>query len=289
MAHTFIMLFVLELHCLGSEVLQQIGMLGEWRWIPDLSSLKAPTKPADWSYHNCPYPRGSVVRCKGRYYEAMAVLNTSTPSCSSRCIYPVAFILGDSQRTKLLVMIALLILNATLVRLIILSNHWSMYAVMLVPNCCQFLYVKYRHSHAFFNPAHLNLWQVQNASNAGVPQASESAGTHCSQGTSMNNSQNSSQVTRTHNCYSTNSKSYITDNDEDGDILPDVGGGKANLSDILADSGVVACLHCPNPLFMSAVSASTVFFFGPSGTTRSSPGFGSSGLLKHETPVRNGM
>lgn len=245
MAHTFIMLFVLELHCLGSEVLQQIGMLGEWRWIPDLSSLKAPTKPADWSYHNCPYPRGSVVRCKGRYYEAMAVLNTSTPSCSSRCIYPVAFILGDSQRTKLLVMIALLILNATLVRLIILSNHWSMYAVMLVPNCCQFLYVKYRHSHAFFNPAHLNLWQVQNASNAGVPQ--------------------------------------------DGDILPDVGGGKANLSDILADSGVVACLHCPNPLFMSAVSASTVFFFGPSGTTRSSPGFGSSGLLKHETPVRNGM
>jgi len=160
--HIFLSLFCLELHCLGSEVLQQTRMLGEWRWIPDLSRLKSISpKPAEWSYQNCPYPRGAVVKCKGRYYEAMATLNTCMPTSPSQCISPVAFVLGDSQRTKALVLAALLVLNATLVHLMLWSNQWSMYAVMLVPNCCHFMYVKYRRAHSFFNPAHLNLRQLQ--------------------------------------------------------------------------------------------------------------------------------
>merc|ERR1712050_660425 len=44
-----------------------------------------------------------------------------------------------------------------------------MYAVMLIPNCGQFLYVKLRRSHAFFNPAHLNLRQLQWDLNIQIP------------------------------------------------------------------------------------------------------------------------
>merc|ERR1719230_1479773 len=56
--HTFLSLFCLELLCLGSEVLQQTRMLGEWRWIPDPSMQKSISpKPAEWSNHNCPYLR----------------------------------------------------------------------------------------------------------------------------------------------------------------------------------------------------------------------------------------
>eukprot|EP00747_Dinoflagellata_sp_TGD_P060317 gnl/TRDRNA2_/TRDRNA2_151969_c0_seq3.p1 gnl/TRDRNA2_/TRDRNA2_151969_c0~~gnl/TRDRNA2_/TRDRNA2_151969_c0_seq3.p1 ORF type:complete len:395 (-),score=43.23 gnl/TRDRNA2_/TRDRNA2_151969_c0_seq3:23-1177(-) len=149
--HTFLMLFCLELHCLGSEVLQQTRMLGEWRWIPDLSTLKSITpKPAEWAYHNCPYPRGAVVRCKGKYYQAMSTLNTCAPTCPSQIIYPIAFIMGDSQRTKALVLAACLFLNAILVNFVLWSSQWSIYAVMLIPNCGHFLYVKYRKSHTSF-------------------------------------------------------------------------------------------------------------------------------------------
>jgi len=52
------------------------------------------------------------------------------------------------------------------------------------------------------------------------------------------------------------------------DVLTDSAYGGAHFSDVLADAGVAACLQCPNPLFMSAVSASTMFFFGPAGSAR---------------------
>lgn len=263
-AHTFLILFCLELHCLGSEVLQQTRMLGEWRWIPDLATLKSISpKPVEWSYHNCPYPRGAVVRCKNRYYEAMATLNTCTPTCPNQCLQPIAFILGDSQRTKVLVMATLFLLNASLVHLILWSNQWSMYAVMLIPNCGHFLYVKYRRSHAFFNPAHLNLRQLQWDLNMEVPQHKLNGGGGLfSRGCAPSNGDS-------------NGWAQYGEEDESGENnhldydMADPGYGNSNhFGDTLAESGVATSLQNPNPLFMSAVSASTMFFFGPSGGTR---------------------
>jgi len=276
--HIFLSLFCLELHCLGSEVLQQTRMLGEWRWIPDLSRLKSISpKPAEWSYQNCPYPRGAVVKCKGRYYEAMATLNTCMPTSPSQCISPVAFVLGDSQRTKALVLAALLVLNATLVHLMLWSNQWSMYAVMLVPNCCHFMYVKYRRAHSFFNPAHLNLRQLQWDLKIEMPQykLNGGIGPHQNGALPANNHHN-------HHCraacggdaysggwaYGEEVTEEECNSNHPDDVLTDSAYGGAHFSDVLADAGVAACLQCPNPLFMSAVSASTMFFFGPAGSAR---------------------
>lgn len=237
--HSFLSVLCLELHCLGSEVLQQTRMLGEWRCIPDLSRLKAVSpKPAEWSHHNCPYPRGAVVRCKGRYYEAMATLNTCTPTSLSQCIHPIAFVLGDSQRTKALVLLSLLILTAALVPLILCSNQWSMYAVMIVPNCGHFLYVKYRRSHAFFNPAHLNLRKLQWDLDMCAPQGK------------LNGA---------------------------GQSIPGLPLGGPGMP----------VLQYPNPLFLSAVSASTMFFFGPSGSVRPPSEHASSAPSRHEGSSRD--
>merc|ERR1711968_165229 len=104
------MLLCLELHCLGAEALQQARMLGEWRWIRDTSRVSP--KPEDWSYLDCPYPRGAVVRCGGRYYEAVATLNTCCPKCPTSFIRSIAFILGDSRRAKAIMLPAILTLNA---------------------------------------------------------------------------------------------------------------------------------------------------------------------------------
>ena len=43
------------------------------------------------------------------------------------------------------------------VHLILWSNQWVIYAILLVPNCASFLYIKCRKSHSFFHPVHLNL------------------------------------------------------------------------------------------------------------------------------------
>lgn len=297
-AHVFLSLFCLELHCLGSEVLQQTRMLGEWRWIPDLSRLKtASQKPPEWSYHNCPYPRGAVVRCEGKYYEAVATLNTCMPTCSPRFLYPLVFVLGDSQRTKALVLAALLILNAALVHFVLWSNQWAMYAVMLVPNCGHFLYVKYRRPHAFFNPAHLNLRHLQWDLNQG-PQGKLNG--------NMGSSHQSGSGPSGHNGRAATNgdpnsgggwSGYGEDAAEDeyehshhpDDVPPDPAPGGGHLGDVLSDPRVAACLQCPNPLFMSAVSASTMFFFGPSGSVRSPSDAGNSGLLRHEGSVRSDM
>jgi len=290
--HVFLSFLCLELHCLGSEVLQQTRMLGEWRWIADLARLKSLSpKPAEWSSLNCPYPRGAVVRCKGRYYEAVATLNTCSPASPPHRIYPIAFVLGDSQRAKALMLAALFLLNLTLTLLILRSNQWSMYAVMLVPNCGQFLYVKYRQSHSFFNPAHLNLRQLQWDLNIEMPQ-------YKLNGAGSGSHHNASLSSNHHSCraacgsdpftggwggYSDDIMEEDCDNHPD-DVLADGSyGGNHHLGNGLADTGVASCLQCPNPLFMSAVSASTMFFFGPSGD------MASSGLLRNEGHMRNDM
>ncbi|CAE7631792.1 HET-E1, partial [Symbiodinium sp. KB8] len=53
--HIFLSFLCLELHCLGSEALQQTRMLGEWRRMSELAPKHA--KPQEWSSHSCPYPR----------------------------------------------------------------------------------------------------------------------------------------------------------------------------------------------------------------------------------------
>lgn len=254
--HTLLSLFCLELHCLGSEVLQQTRMLGEWQCIPDITRHKPSSpKPAEWSYHNCPYPRGAVVRCKGRYYEAMATLNTCSPTSPSQCINPIAFILGDSQRTRTLVLAAVLLLNTALVPFILASSQWSMYAVLMIPNCGQFLYVKYRKTHAFFNPAHLNLRQLQWDLNLALPQKANGA-------RSCNN------IGLLGGWGSANGQDDGEEDSQNNHLDDAAGDGysNANHSDSM---DAFSCLQCRNPLFMSAVSASTMFFFGPSGAARS--------------------
>lgn len=303
--HIFLSLFCLELHCLGSEVLQQTRMLGEWRCIPKSSqryksirdeeikrAIKeeenkthgkhAATKSAysEWSYLNCPYPRGAVVQVAAsgddrrkpkdqqpNYYEAMATLNTCTPTSPSQFIYPIAFVLGDYQRTKAVTLAALLLLNAALVHLILWSNQWSMYAVMLIPNCGHFLYVKFRRSHAFFNPAHLNLRQLQWDLNIDMP------------GSKLNGTGGHKDLSNNHGGsrapgvaqYEGGWGSYpdgVTEEDDISNHPDDVmgdGAYGANHDNGLADAGFTTSLNSPNPLFMSAVSASTMFFFGPSG------------------------
>jgi len=276
--HTLLSLFCLELHCLGSEVLQQTRMLGEWRCIPDLTRLKSSSpKPAEWSYHNCPYPRGAVVRCKGRYYEAMATLNTCCPTSPSQCINPIAFVLGDSSRTRTLVLAAVLVVNTALVPFILCSSQWSMYAVMMIPNCGQFMYVKYRKSHAFFNPAHLNLRQLQWDLNLTPPPQK------------LNGARGPHQQSGLLGGWGSHEDGEDDCNNHADDVLGD--GYSNNHSDGLSDA--FSCLQCRNPLFMSAVSASTMFFFGPTGAARSpsdlqqTEDLASSGLLRQEGSVRN--
>jgi len=277
--HNFLSFLCLELHCLGSEVLQQTRMVGEWRWIADLSRLKSLSpKPAEWTLLNCPYPRGAVVRSKGRYYEAMAMLNTCAPSSPSHRIYPIAYVLGDSQRTKAFVLAGLLLLNLMLVLLILKSNQWSMYAVMLIPNCGHFLYVKFRLSHAFFNPAHLNLRQLQwDMSAGGTSQHSKLNGAaggpnHHNSGLSFSGNHhgncraapcgvNSDPLAGGWRGYGDGAAGEDCVNNHPDDVMENMAYG----SNHLADAGVAACLQCPNPLFMSAVSASTMFFYGSSG------------------------
>ncbi|CAE7627192.1 unnamed protein product, partial [Symbiodinium necroappetens] len=137
--HIFLSFLCLELHCLGSEALQQTRMLGEWRRMSELAPKHA--KPQEWSSHSCPYPRGAVVLCKGRYYEALAALNTVMPTSPQSLIWPIAYILGDSQRAKAFMLVALLMLNVVLVQLVVWSNQWIMYAIMIIPNSIHFLYV----------------------------------------------------------------------------------------------------------------------------------------------------
>lgn len=270
--HAFFSLLCLELHCLGSEVLQQTRMLGSWRLVPDLARLKsASPRPAEWSHHNCPYPRGAVVSCKGHYYEAVAMLNTCAPTSHPLCIWPIAFALVDFQRAKTIVLAALLILNGALVHLVLWSNHWSMYAVMLIPNCSHFLYVKYRRSHSFFNPAHLNLRQLQWDFNIKLPRSDK---VNSMMGGPSGLSWNF------HNC---RSRGGYGDNmfEEEADtghldILADTAGGNGGGGHTMGDGfgknvRFPRFLQSPNPVFISAVSASTLSFFGAPGTDESDP------------------
>lgn len=256
--HSFIMMFCLELHCLGSEVLQQTRMLGEWRSIADPSTLQPPSaKPLEWSYHNCPYPRGAAVQCKGRYYEAVATLNTSDPSCSPYLLNAIVFGLADYERTRTLVLAATLVLNLCLLPCIMWSNHWSMYGVMLFPICVHFLHVKYRHHHAFFNPARLNLAQLQWDLNAEMTQCRLNSGLP-----PLNGRQHADP-------WSDNADDAM-DNHHDGNYDEDRPDGPPSstnpLMDVLGDHGGAGQLQYP--LFMSAVSASTMFFFGAAGAPR---------------------
>eukprot|EP00931_Biecheleriopsis_adriatica_P115887 TRINITY_DN91638_c0_g1_i1.p1 TRINITY_DN91638_c0_g1~~TRINITY_DN91638_c0_g1_i1.p1 ORF type:complete len:513 (-),score=65.95 TRINITY_DN91638_c0_g1_i1:40-1518(-) len=239
--HIFLSFLCLELHFLGSEALQQTRMLGEWRWIPELAQKQTVKKPAEWSCQHCPYFRGAIVCCNGRYYEAMAAVNTCMPTSSRRCIWPIAFILGDAKRAKAFMLASLLVLNIALVQLVLWSNQWIMYAIMLIPNAVQFLYVKFRKSHSFFNPAHLNLRHLQWDLNVGMPH-SKLPGAGQPGGFAMSN----------HSCLPNGSFS--------GDGLMDEFSHNGDAADGLWPS--------PNPLFMSAMSASTSFFFGPAGSPK---------------------
>lgn len=258
-AHTFIMMFCLELHCLGSEVLQQTRMLGEWRLISDPSAVQSLSpKPVEWSYHNCPYPRGAVVQCKGRHYEAVATLNTSDPSCSPYLLNSISFVLADSERTRCLVLACTLILNIGLLPFIMWSNHWSMYAVMLMPICTHFIHVKYRRCHAFFSPARLNLAQLQWDLNAEMTQCRLNSGLPPING----------RAGLPHDHWADTSDDTMYEH-YDGNYDEDRpgGGGSVNpLVDVLSDTSSHGQLQYP--LFMSAVSASTMFFFGAAGAPR---------------------
>lgn len=189
----------------------------------------------------------------------MATLNTCAPTCPSQCIQSIGFLLGESERTKALVLAALFLLNAALVHLILWSNHWSMYAVMLVPNCAHFMYVKYRKTHAFFSPAHLNLHKLQWDINMSLQRLKMNGANYAHNG-------------------AMDAKGHHTGS------VADVAYTNGHFNDPLVDTSYY--LHRANPLFMSAVSASTTFFFGPSGGTRSD--MGSPGLMGQE-PMRNDM
>ncbi|CAK9059501.1 unnamed protein product [Durusdinium trenchii] len=221
--HIFLSFLCLELHCLGSEALQQVRMLGDWRRIADPGKQKA----AEWSSHSCPYPRGSVVLCKGRYYEAMATLNTSMPTSTRHGLWPIVYILGDSQRAKAVMLGALLMMNAILVQLLVWSNQWIIYAVMIIPNAIHFVYVKLRTSHAFFNPAHLNLRQLQ--WDLSMPGSGRDPFEHFGRAWSSL-----------------------------GELKQRQNGEIGHFAERFDSS-------CPDPLFMSAVAASSSFFFGNGG------------------------
>lgn len=269
-AHSFVMLLCLELHCLGSEVLQQAKMLGEWRWIADISTMKSISpRPSEWTYRNCPYPQGSVVRCKGRYYEAKAKLNTCTPSCPSRYISPILFLLGDSKRTKALVLAALLFLNTVLLNLVWLSNQWSSYAVMLALNFGHFVCIKCRSTHSFFNPEQLRMERLLEAQ--GCPLNSAMFNHGDLRETNRRSNRFSSFISRRSGYSDDYREAHYNENHENHlkhhGFSEDSGGRySAHLNgDGINGDHASAFLQCPNPLFMSAVSASTMFFFG-SGT-----------------------
>ncbi|CAJ1353283.1 unnamed protein product [Effrenium voratum] len=236
--HIFLSFLCLELHCLGSEALQQTRMLGEWRRIAEPGPKQG--KPAEWSSYGGPYPRGAVVLCKGRYYEALAAQNTCMPT--SLRLWPIVFILGDSQRAKAFMLVALLMLNMVLVQLVLWSNQWIMYAIMIIPNAIHFLYVKLRKTHSFFNPAHLNLRQLQ-WDLRGMPPGQSDLGKNCrgalDRGWASGLSKGLAEMKHRHN----------------GEL-------GNHFADSFGDSS------CPDPLFMSAVAASTSFFFGNAGSTR---------------------
>mmetsp|Transcript_85024 Transcript_85024/g.177693 ORF Transcript_85024/g.177693 Transcript_85024/m.177693 type:complete len:473 (-) Transcript_85024:322-1740(-) len=254
--HSFISVFCLELHSLGSEVLQQSRMLGEWRCTPDLDRSKSNApKPTEWTHDNCPYPRGAVVRCKGRYYEAMSTVNTCTPTSPQHCIQLIAYFLGDHQRTKTLVLLSLLLSTLLLIPMILFSKQWSMYAAMIIPNCLHFLYVKYRRSHAYFNPAHLNLSQLQwDISSNVAPQYKL----------------NSNKPSLTSKLGTLGQGDWIG-------LEPSKKATQALLGEeppIAVNPGAPSPEPFrlrPDPLFLSAVSTSTMFFFGPSGGSGRAP------------------
>jgi hypothetical protein len=212
-------------------------MLGEWRPVPEESLKSLFPKPAEWpkewSHHNCPYPRGAVVQCKGSYYEALSMLNTSAPSCRSIYVNLISFALADAERTKTLVLAAICLLNIALLPFIMWSNQWSTYSAMLIPIPAHFCYVKSPRYHAFFNPAPLNLARLQWDLNAQMPQHD---------GVQTLNGQNGL------------SNKWLEDISDEG---LDHASMDLMLSDYEARSAKLDC-----PLFMSGVSASTVFFFG---------------------------
>jgi len=242
--HIFLSFLCLELHCLGSEALQQTRMLGEWRRMSELAPKHA--KPQEWSSHSCPYPRGAVVLCKGRYYEALAALNTVMPTSPQSLIWPIAYILGDSQRAKAFMLVALLMLNVVLVQLVVWSNQWIMYAIMIIPNSIHFLYVKLRTTHSFFNPAHLNLRQLQWDLSMAPPRGE---------------GQSDSLLMRTRG-WNSDGVGFHTgwDRGLQKSALTELkhrhNGFARNPADDFGE------YYCPNPLFASAVAASTSFFFG---------------------------
>lgn len=238
--HIFLSFLCLELHCLGSEALQQTRMLGEWRRIAEPGPKQ---KASEWSCHSCPYPRGAVVLCKGRYYEALATLNTCMPTSPRRCLWPIAYILGDSQRAKAFMLVALLLMNVVLVQLVLWSNQWIMYAIMIIPNAVHFMYVKLRTSHAFFNPAHLNLRQLQWDLSDQWPAG---AGPSDFMGTSNTCPTSWSAL---------GELKHRGQNGQNGDLGNHFAKGFGDSS-------------YPDPLFMSAVAASTSFFFGNAGSMR---------------------
>lgn len=257
-AHSFLMLVCLELHCLGSEVLQQTRMLGSWRRIASPAG-----QAGEWSYHNCPYPRGAQVECKGRFYEASAMLNTSSPTFPAQCVAAIVFIFGDTERTKALVLGAVFGLNAALVHLILWSNQWALYALMLIPNCAHFMYIRWRRSHAFFNPVRLGLDQLQWDLSYEMSQHFKMNGAIGSNGTRRHGDSWGGSYTDDMSEGHYDQNSVFGDHDGGGHYLGAglaSSGGLSSIGDILAVGGVGRPQNAP--LFMSAVSASTMFFFG---------------------------
>eukprot|EP00434_Breviolum_minutum_P027432 symbB.v1.2.024252.t1/scaffold2281.1/size83474/5 len=142
-------------------------------------------------------------------------------------------------------LVALLMMNVVLVQLVLWSNQWIMYAIMIIPNTVHFMYVKLRTSHAFFNPAHLNLRQLQwNLSMTGGTGQSDFMGPNWKDGFG-----NFGRGTPTW------SNLELKHRGQNGDLGDHFVKG-------FGDSGY------PDPLFMSAVAASTSFFFGNAGSMR---------------------
>lgn len=239
--HSFLMLVCLELHCLGPEVLQQTRMLGGWKRHQEVPDA------LEWTYHNCPYPEGAVVQWKGRYYEAIAMLNTIEPSCSSFYVSLLSAAFADSERTKALLLAAISLLSIALLPFIFWSNQWSTYSAMLVLTTAHFCYLKSPRYHAFFNPAPLNLAQLQLDLHAELSHKENGVIGH------LNG----------HAAFPKRSlRNHLEQNGhKDGDGA-DASDSKNLFLETLSDCASSNSLECP--LFMSAVSASTMFFFGPS-------------------------
>jgi len=277
-AHTYVMLLCLELHCLGPEVLQQARMLGEWRWVPDPKVKSMPQKIiGNWSLHECPYPRGAIVRYLGHYYEAVATLNTRTPTRYSQFISTVASVLGDSHCTKAWVLAALLVLNVALVLLILWSNQWSMYVVMLIPNYGNFFFVKYRRCHAFFNQAPLDLKQFQKEQMEMPMYKSNGA---------MHHDANGHQYGGECSCEDDMMDEDGNHQQHQQEALADGRCDGTDLSNYLADAAGAAVLQYHNPLFVSAISTSTTFFFGNACTGPAASDLEPVGL-RHESPAQS--